>query len=98
MESFDPIGRKREHYYVPSNGKKPAPPKVAVDPHGEIFGQEFADFASSVRSWQTRSIVRPRAGEKLLVYGTGRKMTVIEGPAIDQVVATARKSNLGFGR
>jgi len=97
MESFDPIGRKRDHYYVPSNGKKPTPPKVPVDPHGEIFDKPFADFREfrAILAEQDQLFAHALA-EKLLVYGTGRKMTIIEGPAIDQVVATARKNNLGF--
>jgi hypothetical protein len=95
METFDPIGRKRENYYVPSNIKKPN--KVPVDPHGEMFGKEFTDFREfrAILAEQDELIAHALA-EKLLVYGTGRKMTVIEDPAIDQVVATARKNDLGF--
>lgn len=97
METFDPIGRMRENYYVPWNGKKPAPPKVPVDPHGEVFGKEFKDFREfrAILAEQDQLFAHALA-EKLLVYGTGRKMTVIESPAIDQVVATARKNDLGF--
>lgn len=97
METFDPIGRKRENYYVPWNGKKPQPPKVPVDPHGEMFGKEFQDFREfrAILAEQDQLFAHALA-EKLLVYGTGRKMSVIEGPAIDQVVATARKNDLGF--
>ncbi len=97
METFDPIGRQRENYYVPWNGKKPQPPKVPVDPHGEMFGKEFKDFTEfrQILCEQDQLFARALA-EKLLVYGTGRKMTVLEGPAIDQVVATARKNDLGF--
>jgi hypothetical protein len=98
METFDPIGRKRDNYYVPGNSnKKPAPPKVPVDPHGEMFGKEFKDFREfrQILSEQDQLFAHALA-EKLIVYGTGRKMTVLEGPAIDQVVATSRKNDLGF--
>ncbi|MEM7395432.1 MAG: DUF1592 domain-containing protein, partial [Verrucomicrobiota bacterium] len=104
LECFDVIGGFRERYRSLGEGER-VPKKVgnyrlaqAVENHGALKdGTAFADF-KAFRAWLMNDpdrIARSMA-EKLLVYGTGRPLTLKDRAVVDEVVDTARKKNYGL--
>jgi hypothetical protein len=103
LECFDPIGGFRERYRSLGAGD-PAGNKVSyrlgpnVETAGETpDGRAFADF-NAYRDilLKDREQIARAIAEKLLVYGTGRPMTVTARGAIDQVLNDAQKNDYGL--
>ena len=103
LECFDPIGGERSWYRSLGEGKrisKREPYTKGQDVEGDGVlpgGESFADFRAFRSIMMTREdqMVRGLAG-KLLVYGTGRPLTLADQTSVDAVVAAARKKNLGL--
>ncbi|MFT5410508.1 MAG: hypothetical protein ACI9NC_003239, partial [Verrucomicrobiales bacterium] len=103
LECFDPIGGERDWYRSLGEGKrisKREPYTIGpdVDPSGELpDGAAFSDFR------EFRSILLARDEEfaravatKLLVYASGRPMTVADRASVTEVVTAAKKEGLGL--
>ena len=103
LECFDPIGGERTWYRSLGEGKKISkrePYTIGQDVvgHGEMSdGGKFADFREfrGLLMKRDEQIARGIAG-KLLVYGTGRPLTLADEKSVESVVAAARKKNLGL--
>ncbi|MDA7888205.1 DUF1592 domain-containing protein, partial [Akkermansiaceae bacterium] len=103
LECFDPIGGERTWYRSLGEGKrisKREPYTIGPDVVGQgemSDGGKFADFREfrSLLMKREDQIARGIAG-KLLVYGTGRPLTLADRRSVDAVVAAARKKNLGL--
>jgi hypothetical protein len=95
LESFDPIGRWRDYYPKPKNGKAPAP---AVDASGEFpSGQTYKDFAgfkkivSETRAdLFTRHLIR-----QFLSYAAGRHMEPADDPLIEELHGRLKAQGMG---
>jgi len=91
LEIFDPIGRLRSRY--PGGGRKPGP---KVDPSGVLAsGEAFSGFTSFKKIVASREDLFARMlTERLLTYGTGRKIEAIDRPEVDAIVeAVAAEGN-----
>ncbi len=96
LESFDPIGRWRDHYPKPKNGKPPAP---AVDASGEFpSGQTYKDFAgfkkivSETRAdLFTRHLIR-----QFLSYAAGRHMEPADDLLIEELHEKLKAQGMGI--
>jgi hypothetical protein len=95
LESFDPIGRWRNHYPKPKSSKGPAP---AVDTSGEFSsGQTYKDFAGFKRilcetreDLFTRHLVR-----QFLSYATGRHMEPADDLLIEELHERLKAQGMG---
>jgi hypothetical protein len=102
LEEFDVIGGQRHRYR--SLGEGDNVPKVRyklglpVESDGVTAdGRSFADFREFRRLlMEDREQVARAIATKLLVYGTGRPITPADGAAVDEVVASTKKKNLGL--
>lgn len=102
LEQFDPIGGERDYYR--SIGEGPRVPLTnyhvgpEVEPHGEMWdGRRFDDFRG-FREWlveQEQTVARAVA-HKLLIYGSGRAVGVMEREAVDQVLEAGREGDFGL--
>ncbi|MBI1367633.1 MAG: DUF1592 domain-containing protein [Planctomycetes bacterium] len=101
LEHFDPIGLERDSYRSLGEGKnvgksykigKPVQTDAEMS-DGRSFTtfQEFRTCMMDDKMQVARSLA-----QKLLVYGTGRPVGVLDRPAIDGVVEYAGKNNLGL--
>jgi len=103
LECFDPIGGERSWYRSLGEGKRISKrepytigPDVVID--GELSeGERFADFQEfrALLLQREEQILRGIA-KKLLVYGSGRPMTLADESSVNFVVAQARQKNLGL--
>jgi mono/diheme cytochrome c family protein len=103
LECFDPIGGERSWYRSLGEGKRISKREnytkgPDVDPSGELpDGAKFENFR------EFRAILAGREDEfaralasKLLIFASGRPMTVADRPSIDTVVLAAKNENLGL--
>ncbi|MBL6764831.1 MAG: DUF1592 domain-containing protein [Verrucomicrobiae bacterium] len=84
LENFDPIGRWRDRYA----SKKP------IDASGELANGDtyeditgFKEILLKNEDRFARTVI-----EKLLTYGTGRRMEGLDRPEVDRLVAASRES------
>lgn len=95
LESFDPIGRWRNHYPKQKGQNKPAP----VDPSGTLpSGENYSDFDSFKRVLAdkrqdqfTRNLI-----EKLLAYATGRHLELADRYAVDDLMERVKAEGGGL--
>ncbi|MDF1825053.1 MAG: DUF1592 domain-containing protein [Verrucomicrobiales bacterium] len=94
LENFDPIGRWRSSY--PQTGKKV--PAVKIDSSGELYDgsqftgiDEFKELLLSKKDQFTKNLA-----ERLLSYGAGRRIELLDRPRVDKIVAAAKKKNYGM--
>ncbi|MEM7600282.1 MAG: DUF1592 domain-containing protein [Verrucomicrobiota bacterium] len=94
LENFDQIGRWRTSY--PAVSKKANP--VKIDPSGELYdGRTFdhlSDFKKLLLSQKdqfTRHLT-----ERLLSYGAGRRIELLDRPRVDAVVKEVKKDDYGM--
>ncbi|MEM1441298.1 MAG: DUF1592 domain-containing protein [Verrucomicrobiota bacterium] len=94
LENFDPIGRWRTTY--PQANRKA--PVVKIDPSGELYdGSQFdhlPDFKKLLLKQKdqfTRHLV-----ERLLSYGSGRRIELLDRPRVDAVVEQVRADEYGL--
>jgi hypothetical protein len=95
LENFDPIGRWRSTY--PDNkGRAGKGPKV--DASGETTdGTPFAGPAGFKSYLMKRKDVFTRhLAERLLTYGTGRRVEPLDRPAITQIVKATKGDGYGL--
>ncbi|YCM43049.1 DUF1592 domain-containing protein [Verrucomicrobiaceae bacterium 227] len=103
LECFDPIGGERSWYRSLGEGKKISKSKPYtigqdVESDGEMSdGTKFQNFREFRDLLMTREdqIARGIAG-KLLVYGTGRPVTIADRESVEAVVKAAREKGLGL--
>ncbi|HEY1170688.1 MAG TPA: DUF1592 domain-containing protein [Verrucomicrobiae bacterium] len=102
LEVFDPIGGNRDRYRSVGDGEKVRDQRYKLGPKVEANG-EFADgraFANYLEFRQqmltNKDRVAQALAEKLIVYATGRPITAADRSAVDAVVASAQKNNLGL--
>ena len=102
LEEFDPVGAHRESYprvsYKDDKGRIRWKDGLPIDSSGESpDGHGFEDFPS-FRKWllgEDETVIRAVA-QKLMVYGCGRPVGVMDGKAVDAVVAASKKGNYGL--
>jgi hypothetical protein len=109
LESFDPIGGRRENFRSLGEGEKPdqlhagskriqwriGPP---VDASGQLpDGRTFTDYAA-FRDLiaQDRALLAKAFVTKILTFATGREMGFSDRPEIEQLVARAGESGYGL--
>jgi hypothetical protein len=102
LEVFDPIGGTRDRYRSLGEGEKVKDQRyklgLKVEANGELpDGRTFADFIEFRRHLlsQRERIARAMA-EKLLVYSTGRPVTAADRTAVETVVESVQKKDLGL--
>lgn len=103
LEQFDAIGGEREFYRSLGEGEKIPGNKnyrkgPDVEPHSRfVDGRPFRDFEEfrALLLEDKVGLARGIAG-KLLVYGTGRKMSLVDRPMIDEVIRRAAKKDYGL--
>ena len=96
LESFDPAGQWRSHYFAVTKGRTKLGAKVEAS--GQLpDGQYFADIdeLKRVLASQPEKIARGLASH-LIVYGTGGELSFSDRQAIDQIVTTAHETEYGF--
>lgn len=103
LEEFDVIGGERDWYRaLGGKGKRVGKSGYNIGPDvekGGVWpdGQPFADFREFRRQLldQPETIARAIA-EKLLIYGTGRRVTVGDHGDVDAIVTAAQKNGFGL--
>ena len=96
LESFDPAGQWRSHYFAVTKGRTKL--GAEVEASGQLpDGQYFADIdeLKRVLASQPEKIARGLASH-LIVYGTGGELSFADRQAIDQIVTTAQETEYGF--
>jgi hypothetical protein len=96
LETFDPLGRWRDNYPKPKNGKAPAP---KVDATGEFTSgetyQDFAGFRKIILETRedlfTRNLIR-----QVLAYTSGRHLETTDEFVIEDIDAAMKKDNGGL--
>jgi hypothetical protein len=88
LESFDPIGAWRPTYAK----------SVPIDTAGELpNGQRFEDIAGLKRLLVERKAQFARMlTERVLTYACGRRIEVIDRPAVDAILATTKSNDYPF--
>lgn len=102
LEEFDPVGAHRDRYRSLGEGDRVERRNyklgLPVDSSGETpDGVAFGDFLS-FREWLAKDperIARALA-QKLLIYGCGRRIGVLEGEAVDAVIHSSRDNQFGM--
>ena len=103
LENFDPIGGERNWYRSLGEGKrisksKPYTIGQDVESNGRMTdGTKFSNFREFRALLMKREdqIARGIAG-KLLVYGTGRPLTIKDRESVDAVMKAAQEEGLGL--
>jgi len=103
LEVFDAIGGERQFYRSLGEGKKIAGNKnyrqgPDVDSAATFAdGRQFANFQEFREQLlaEQQTVVRAIA-TKLLIYGTGRQITLADRPVVDRVVAQTANSRFGL--
>ena len=94
LESFDPVGRWRDHYPKPKKGEAPKVDSSGEFPSGEGY-QDFTGFRKIILETRselfTRHLVR-----QILAYSTGRLMETADDFAVEDILKTAEKDNHGL--
>ena len=96
LESFDPAGQWRSHYFAVNKGRTKL--GAEVDSSGQVpDGQFFSDIneLKQVLASRPEKIARGLTTH-LVVYGTGGELSFSDRQAIDQIVTTARDTEYGF--
>lgn len=96
LENYDPSGRWRDHYPQLVDRRRNSGPKVDAS-YAMPDGREFRD----VEGFRELVVAAPRqlarnVAEKLLVYGTGARMSFSDREAVDKIVEQAAEENYGF--
>ena len=103
LERFDPIGGERDWYRSLGEGKRISKREnytkgPEVDPSGELpDGATFSGFREfrKILLGREEAFARALAG-KLLIYASGRPLTVADRASVDAVVGEARENGLGL--
>ncbi|MHA3770429.1 DUF1592 domain-containing protein [Verrucomicrobiota bacterium sgz303538] len=102
LEEFDPVGAHRERYRSLGDGQKVDGRAyklgLQVDSAGETpDGVSFQDYRG-FRDWlaKDRERIARAFAQKLMIYGCGRRIGVMDGDAVDEVVTASRASNYGL--
>lgn len=94
LETFDPIGRWRDHY--PKQKNKSAP---IVDPSGELASGEpfnnFSEFKKTLKKYRSAPFTRHLISQ-VLTYSTGRHMDTVDQFEIDDIQEKLRDKNDGL--
>ncbi len=102
LEEFDPVGAHRENYrqiiFTDERGKIQRKPGLPVDSSGETpDGHKFEDFGSFQKWLLTGNATVTRAvAKKLMVYGCGRPVGVMDESEVDAVLAASKEGNHGL--
>ncbi|MDG2124532.1 MAG: DUF1592 domain-containing protein [Verrucomicrobiales bacterium] len=102
LERFDPIGGEREWYRAIGEGQRLPGKRYSVGPEVDCSGQMpggevfvgFEEFRAQLLEGEER-FVRVLA-EKLLVYGSGRRMTWADRGSVDAVVERVMAGGVGL--
>ncbi len=102
LEEFDPVGAQRESYRDvkdPDDPKKKRKiPGLPVDSSGETpDGTSFANF-EGFRDWLLGhdELVAKAVATKLMIYGCGRRIGVMDEAAVERVVDASAKDDHGL--
>ncbi len=102
LEEFDPVGGRRERYRDvpdPDDPKKRRKiPGLPVDSSGRTpDGKSFANF-EGFRDWllDHESLVANAVAKKLMIYGCGRRIDVLDEAAVEAVVKASAKDDRGL--
>lgn len=93
LEHYDPIGRWREKY--PDEKGRPTGPKIDASgslPNGKEF-RHVMDLKTLLL--QRKDSFAHHLAERLLSYGTGRRMEVLDRPDVETIAAETRKEGYG---
>ncbi len=96
LESFDPIGRWRKSYPVPSN-KKGEGAKIDCSgefPSGEKY-QDFVGFKKIIQETREDLFVRHLI-RQVLAYATGRHMEPADDYIVEEIHTRVKQENLGL--
>ena len=96
LESFDPVGRWRTKYPVPSKSKASA---IKIDcsgefPSGETY-EDFTDFKKIISNTRQDFFVRHLI-RHFLAYATGRHMESSDDVVIDELHRKIQEDGLGL--
>ena len=96
LESFDPAGLWRSHYLAVKKGKTKLGSKI--DSEGQLpNGQHFSDVDELKQLLASQpEMIAKGVVSHLLVYGTGGELSFSDRRTVDQIVASAQKSEYGF--
>ncbi len=94
LENYDPIGRWRENY--PDTRGRPTGSKI--DSSGELYdGTPFRHIMDMKKLLLRRKDQFSRnMAEKLLTYGTGRRIEILDRPRVDAIVDSVKKNDYGM--
>ena len=101
LESFDPVGRWREHYPIfgeDADGKTTKREGQVVQSAGVLpNGTELTDVRD-LKQWiaDNPEIFANCLAQKLLTYATGRKLNFRERKIVAEIVKDQTKNNLRF--
>jgi len=97
LEGFDPIGGERTWYRALGKGKRVPEKAYTIGPEVDASGPDFADFREfRAQLLKDKERLARTIAEKLLVYGTGRPLTVADRSTAISVVESAKKHDLGL--
>jgi hypothetical protein len=103
LEQFDAIGGERQFYRTLGGGEKIPGNKnylrgPDVEPADKFAdGRTFENFPQfRERLLEDQDQIARAIATKLLIYGTGRKITPAHRATVDQVVLKAKQNNLGL--
>lgn len=88
LENFDAIGQWRSKYGD----------RAAIDASGKLpSGETFHDVVEFKKALITRSALFRRAlVEKMLAYGLGRRIEIVDRPAVDDILSELEAEGSGF--
>lgn len=91
LETFDPIGRWRDHYPKPKNAPAPKIDSSGEFPSGETF-KNFDEFKKHLVATRKDVFARHLITE-FLAYTTGRHMEPVDQFEIEDILTKVRKDN-----